>query len=74
MKDRDKNILIIVLVVVLALLLFGSFGVFGSRMMNTYDLISMLFNGLISLLVIVLVVIGILWLINNLNFKGRKTK
>ena len=69
MNNKEKNSLIIVLSVVVVLLLFGGFGMrsFDSGMMDFSNVIFWLFNGMVSVLLFILIVLGIYWLIKHVN-------
>lgn len=72
----EKRILIIVLVLIVVLSLFGGFGImgFGRGMMGGYYGGFYLFNEIINILIIVLVILGIYWLIKNINFDRRRKR
>ena len=61
----NKNTLTIVLIVIIVLLLFGGL---GGGMMNGYLGLSWIFN----ILMVILVVMGIYWLVKNINFNERR--
>ncbi|MEK6800449.1 MAG: hypothetical protein AABY05_00800 [Nanoarchaeota archaeon] len=77
MKNKDnKNLIIGIVVVVLILVLFGSFG-FGSRnygMMGSFGTSFIFLNWILNVLVIILIIIGIYWLINNLDYFKRRIR
>lgn len=67
---RKNNNLVIVLVVLLVIVLFsGGFGYRTYGMMNIPSVIFSLFNGILSILILVLIVLGIYWLIKHVNIK-----
>jgi len=73
MTNKDNKIIIGVVVAVLILMLLGIFG-FGIRsygMMGSYGFIS--FGWIVNILTIIFIILGIYWLIKNMNYnKWRK--
>ena len=63
---KNKNTLIIVLIIVVVLLLLGGFGSYN--MMNSGF---MLLNWIVNAVILVLVILGIYWLVRNINFNKR---
>ncbi len=74
MKDKNKNSLIVVLVVLVALLFFGGLGMrsFSNGMMEVSNFGFALVNWLLGILLLILVILGILWLVKNLNLNQRR--
>lgn len=73
-NGSNNNLLIGIVVVIVICILFGGFG-FGYRgygMMGGYDYGFMLFNNVIMILLTILIVVGIFWLIKNINHRGRR--
>lgn len=73
MKTDTKTI-IIVLVVLLVLLSFGGMRSFGGGMMGDYSGGFLFLGWIFNLLMLILVILGILWLIKNVNFNERRRK
>jgi len=69
---NNKNTLLIVLIVVVVLILFGGFGLGGYNMISGYNNGFTLFNWVFNLLILVLVIVGIYWLVKNINFNERR--
>ena len=74
MNNKNNSWIIVAIIAVAVLLFSGIFG-FGFRnygMMYGYGDGFMLYNGIFSILIIVLIVAGIYWLIKNSNHTNRE--
>ena len=74
MTKNNNNLIIAVVVIVAIIALSGTFGFGSYRMMGVYGGGFMLLNLIFSILVIVLIIIGVYWLINNVNLNGRRLR
>ncbi len=71
MSKNNNNLMIGVVVVIVVLLFFG-FGYRGYGMMTQYNPGFMLLSWVLNIALIILVVLGILWLIKNIDYIKRR--
>jgi uncharacterized membrane protein len=74
MENKDKKTLIIILGIVVVLLLFGGFEMRNYGMIGGFTLGFMILGWIFSILIIILIVAGIYWLYNNVDFDQIKMK
>ncbi len=74
MTSKNTRNLIIVITIVVVLILLGLFGYDfrGYGMMAGYAVGNMLFGWIFSILILILLLVGIYWLIKNMNYRDRR--
>lgn len=74
MSKNNNNLIIGVVIIVVVLILLGSFRFGGYGMMGRYNPGFMLFSWILNIIIIILIILGIFWVIKNMDYIKRRLK